>query len=133
MKIDICLSPDLLPRYELPGKVVIVVDILRATSTIVTALAAGITEVFPVATLDECAALGRERGCLTAAERDGLAAPDFDLGNSPFGFLDPARPVRGRSLAISTTNGSLLTVAGRFLPRTCTKMALPGAVNSALT
>ena len=106
MKIDICFSPDLLPRYELPGKVVVVVDVLRATSTIVTALAAGITEVFPVATLDECAALGRERGCLTAAERDGLAAPDFDLGNSPFGFLDPARPVRGRSLAISTTNGT---------------------------
>ena len=106
MKLDICFSPDLLPRYELPGKTVVVVDILRATSTIVTALAAGVAEVWPVATLAECAALGRAHGCLTAAERDGLPAPGFDLGNSPFGFLDPARPVLGRSLAISTTNGT---------------------------
>ena len=104
--VDICFSPDLLPRYELPGKVVVIVDILRATSTIVTALAAGVTEVFPVATLAECAALGQQHGCLTAAERDGMRAPGFDLGNSPFGFLDPARPVRGRALVISTTNGT---------------------------
>ena len=50
-----------------------IVDVLRATSTITTALAAGVTEVYPVGTLDECAALGREHGCLTAAERDGVA------------------------------------------------------------
>lgn len=106
MKLDLCLSPDLLPRCHLAGKVVVIVDILRATSTIVTALGAGVTQVFPVATLEECAALGQQHGCLTAAERDGLPAAGFDLGNSPFGFLDPARPVRGRALAISTTNGT---------------------------
>ncbi len=106
MKLDVCFSPELLPLYDLRGRVAVVVDILRASSTIVTALAAGVTHVFPVAGLDECAALGRTTGCLTAAERDGLAAPGFDLGNSPFGFLDPARPVRGRALALSTTNGT---------------------------
>jgi 2-phosphosulfolactate phosphatase len=105
LKVDICFSPDLLPLYQLPGRVAVIVDVLRATSTIVTALAAGVTEVFPVATLDECAALGREHGYITAAERDGVAAEGFDLGNSPFGFLNPNFPVRGRSLAISTTNG----------------------------
>ena len=104
--LDVCFSPDLLPRYDLTGQVVVVVDILRATSTIVTALAAGITHVWPVATLAECAALGQAQGCLTAAERDGVAAAGFDLGNSPFGFLDAARPVAGRALAISTTNGT---------------------------
>ncbi|MGI4821544.1 MAG: 2-phosphosulfolactate phosphatase [Janthinobacterium lividum] len=107
MKVDICFSPDLLPLYQLPGRVAVIVDVLRATSTIVTALAAGVPEVFPVATLDECAALGREHGYITAAERDGVAAEGFDLGNSPFGFLNPNFPVRGRSLAISTTNGTM--------------------------
>ncbi len=103
--IDICFSPDLIPLYDLQGRVAVIVDVLRASSTIVTALVAGITHVFPVASLDECAALGAA-GCLTAAERDGRPAAGFDMGNSPFGFLDPARPVRGRALAISTTNGT---------------------------
>ena len=105
--LDLCFSPDLLPLYELEGKVVVVVDILRASSTIVTAVGEGIRHVFPVATLEECAALGREQGCLTAAERDGLPAPGFDLGNSPFGFLTAGRPHAGRALSISTTNGTL--------------------------
>ncbi|WP_157568006.1 2-phosphosulfolactate phosphatase [Hymenobacter ginkgonis] len=107
MKVDICFSPDLLSLYDLQGRVAVIVDVLRATSTIVTALAAGVTEVFPTATLEECAALGREHGYITAAERDGIAAAGFDLGNSPFGFLDGKLPVRGRALAISTTNGTL--------------------------
>ena len=106
LKVDICFSPELLPLYDLRGQTAVIVDVLRASSTIVTALAAGITHVFPVATLAECAALGRATGCLTAAERDGRPAAGFDLGNSPFEYLDPARPVAGRALALSTTNGT---------------------------
>ena len=106
LKLDVCFSPDLLPLYDLQGKVAVIVDVLRATSTIVTAMAAGVPAVYPVATLDECAALGRERGYLTAAEREGVAAAGFDLGNSPFGFLDGKVAVAGRPLAISTTNGT---------------------------
>jgi 2-phosphosulfolactate phosphatase len=107
LKLDVCFSPELLPLYDLRGRVAVIVDVLRATSTIVTALAAGVTEVYPTATLEECAALGREQGCITAAERDGVAAAGFDLGNSPFGFLDGKLPVKGRALAISTTNGTM--------------------------
>ena len=106
-KLDICFSPELLPLYDLRGQVAVIVDILRASSTIVTALGEGVTHVFPVATLEECAAYGQQPGCLTAAERDGLPAVGFDLGNSPFGFLEAARPVRGRALSISTTNGTV--------------------------
>lgn len=106
MKLDICFSPALLPLYDLRGRVAVIVDVLRATSTIVTALAQGVTEVFATATLEECAALGRDMGCITAAERDGIAAAGFDLGNSPFGFLDGKIAVQGRALAISTTNGT---------------------------
>ena len=105
-KLDICFSPELLPLYDLRGQVAVIVDILRASSTIVTALGEGITHVFPVASLEECAQYGQQPGCLTAAERDGRPAAGFDLGNSPFGFLDAARPVRGRGLSISTTNGT---------------------------
>ena len=107
MKLDVCFSPELLPLYDLRGRVAVIVDVLRATSTIVTALAAGVTEVFPTATLEACAALGRDHGCITAAERDGVAAAGFDLGNSPFGFLDGKLAVQGRALAISTTNGTM--------------------------
>ncbi|MBD2768210.1 2-phosphosulfolactate phosphatase [Hymenobacter sp. BT664] len=105
-KLDICFSPELLPLYDLRGQVAVIVDILRASSTIVTALGEGVTHVFPVASLEECAAYGRQHGCLTAAERDGLPAPGFDLGNSPFGFLNADRPPHGRALSISTTNGT---------------------------
>ena len=105
-KVDICFSPELLPLCDLHGKVAVIVDILRATSTIVTAWGEGISHVFPVVSLEECTALGQEQGCLTAAERDGLPAVGFDLGNSPFGFLEPGQPLRGRALAISTTNGT---------------------------
>lgn len=104
--LDICFSPELLPLYDLRGQVAVIVDILRASSTIVTALGEGVTHVFPVASLEECTVYGQQHGCLTAAERDGVPAPGFDLGNSPFGFLDEARPVRGRALSISTTNGT---------------------------
>jgi 2-phosphosulfolactate phosphatase len=105
-KLDICFSPELLPLYDLRGQVAVIVDILRASSTIVTALGEGVTHVFPVSSLEECTAYGQEHGCLTAAERDGLPAAGFDLGNSPFGFLDANRAVRGRALTISTTNGT---------------------------
>ena len=105
-KLDLCFSPELLPLYDLRGKVAVIVDILRATSTIVTALGEGITHVFPVASLDECTAYGQEHGCLTAAERGGVPAAGFDLGNSPFGFLESGRPLSGRALTISTTNGT---------------------------
>ncbi|GAB2966007.1 2-phosphosulfolactate phosphatase family protein [Hymenobacter coalescens] len=104
--IDICFSPELLPLYDLRGRVAVVVDVLRATSSIVTALASGVTHVFAVAELAECRAVGQEHGCLTAAERDGRQAKGFDLGNSPFGYLDGQLPVRGRAVAISTTNGT---------------------------
>ena len=105
-KLDICFSPELLPLYDLRGQIAVIVDILRASSTIVTALGEGVTHVFPVASLEECTAYGQQHGSLTAAERDGLSAPGFDLGNSPFGFLDATCLVRGRSLTISTTNGT---------------------------
>ncbi|SMB97327.1 2-phosphosulfolactate phosphatase [Hymenobacter roseosalivarius DSM 11622] len=103
--LDVCFSPELLTLYDLRGKVAVVVDILRATSSMVTALAAGITHIIPVAELAECRAFAPQ-GYLTAAERDGVQAEGVDLGNSPFGYLDGKVSVKGRALAITTTNGT---------------------------
>lgn len=101
-----CLTPELLPQHgALRGTSVVVVDILRATSVMVTALAHGVARIVPVAELDECRALGRDHGYLTAAERDGRQAEGFDLGNSPFSYQSEA--TRGRVLAMTTTNGTL--------------------------
>ncbi|MFD2786517.1 2-phosphosulfolactate phosphatase [Hymenobacter rubripertinctus] len=103
--LDICFSPELLPLFDLKGKVAVVVDVLRATSSIVTALAAGVTHMMPFSELAECRAMAAQ-GYLTAAERDGRQAEGVDLGNSPFGYLDGVVAVQGRAVAITTTNGT---------------------------
>ncbi|MBW7465472.1 2-phosphosulfolactate phosphatase [Pontibacter aydingkolensis] len=101
--IDVCYSPELLHLYDLKGKAVVAVDILRATSTMVTAFAHGATDIFPVMKLEECQAYAA-KGCLIAAERDGVKAEGFDLGNSPFAYMNGN--VQGRTIAITTTNGT---------------------------
>lgn len=103
--LDICFSPELLPLFDLRGRVAVVVDVLRATSSIVTALAQGVTHMVPVSEVAECQAMAAD-GYLTAAERDGRQAQGVDLGNSPFGYLDGVVAVRGRAVAITTTNGT---------------------------
>jgi 2-phosphosulfolactate phosphatase len=102
--IDICLTPELLHQYELEGKIVVVVDILRATSCMVTGLANGVEEIIPVSTLDECRAL-KALGYFTAAERNGAKAEGVDMGNSPFEYMEDR--VKGQKVAVTTTNGTL--------------------------
>ncbi|MFD3002526.1 2-phosphosulfolactate phosphatase [Pontibacter toksunensis] len=101
--IDVCYSPELLHLYDLEGKAVVAVDILRATSTMVTAFAHGARDIFPVMDLEECRAFS-QKGCLTAAERNGIKADGFDFGNSPFSYMNGA--VESQSIAITTTNGT---------------------------
>ncbi|UOQ65279.1 2-phosphosulfolactate phosphatase [Hymenobacter volaticus] len=103
--LDICFSPELLTLYDLRGRVAVVVDVLRATSSIVTALAQGVTHLVPVSEVTECQAMAAQ-GYLTAAERDGRQMEGVDLGNSPFGYLDGIVAVRDRAVAITTTNGT---------------------------
>ncbi|WMN07603.1 2-phosphosulfolactate phosphatase [Marivirga arenosa] len=102
--IDVCLTPELLHQYNLENKIVVVVDILRATSCMVSGFSNGVTEIIPVSTLEECKAL-QEKGYLAAAERNGSKAEGFDLGNSPFEYLDSK--MKGEKVAVTTTNGTL--------------------------
>nr|MCU0358156.1 2-phosphosulfolactate phosphatase [Cyclobacteriaceae bacterium] len=78
--IDVCLSPDLMHLYPVADRTVVVVDILRATSCMVTALAHGVAGIKPFASLEDCLAM-KAQGYLTAGERNGEKVPGFDFGN----------------------------------------------------
>jgi 2-phosphosulfolactate phosphatase len=108
--IDVCMTPDLVELYGTKGKVVVVIDILRATSCMTTAIAHGVKSIIPVATLDECRSL-KEKGCIAAAERDGKTADGFDLGNSPFSYMEKA--LSGKTIAVTTTNGTQAIVRSK--------------------
>jgi 2-phosphosulfolactate phosphatase len=102
--IDVCLSPNLIDLYDLEGKIVVVVDILRATSVMVTAMAYGACEIFPVATLEEAQGY-LDKGFLCAAERGGAQVEGFPLDNSPFSYMNDK--IKDQAIVITTTNGTL--------------------------
>ena len=103
-KIDVCLSPDLLDRFNLENKIVVVVDILRATSCMVTALANDVPEIRTFSNAECCRGM-REKGYVIAGERNGQIIEGFDLGNSPLSYLN--RDFAGKKIAMTTTNGTV--------------------------
>ena len=102
-KIDVCFSPDLIHQYDISDRCVVVIDVLRATSCMVAGLGSGVQSITPVATVEECEALGKE-GYVMAGERGGEKLPQFDMGNSPFEYMQQA--LKGKKIAASTTNGT---------------------------
>lgn len=105
--LEVCFSPSLLHLYDTKDKVVVIIDIFRATSTITTALANGAEKVIPVASVDECIALGEQHiGSITAGERNGQVAPGLQYGNSPLEY--PVDFIKGKVLNLTTTNGTRL-------------------------
>jgi 2-phosphosulfolactate phosphatase len=101
--IDVCLSPDLMHLYPVKDQAVVVVDILRATSCMTTAFAFGIGSIRPFAKLEDCLSM-KAQGYFTAGERDGKKVDGFDLGNSPFEYMEAS--LRGKRIAFTTTNGT---------------------------
>lgn len=108
--VETCLSPELFNLFDIRGKVVVVIDILRATSCITTALAHGVGGIIPMADLEECRKY-KEKGLLIAGERDGKTVEGFDLGNSPFSYMEPS--LKGRTIAFTTTNGTQAIAAAQ--------------------
>lgn len=102
-KVEVCVSPALYPYYENPDAIVVVTDVLRASSAIVTAFMNGVERIIPVGTLEEAKAL-KDQGFMVAAERDGIVRNFADFGNSPYNF-SPER-VAGKQIVYSTTNGT---------------------------
>ena len=101
--VEIVLSPLLLPLTNLKGKTVVIIDILRATSTICAALDNGANSITPVISVEE--ALSYQSGpYLVAGERNGEKAEGFDFGNSPLEYSPEV--ITGKDIVLTTTNGT---------------------------
>lgn len=104
-ELNVCLTPALIPLYQVEDYIVVIVDIFRATSSICYGIENGAEAIIPVAEVEECAAY-REKGLnyLLAAERDGKVVDGFDFGNSPFSYVK--EKVSGKTVVLTTTNGT---------------------------
>ena len=114
MKIDVFFTPLGLNAGDLSGRGVIVVDVLRTTTSIVTALANGAKAVVPAATSEEAVRLTanlEKNGYVLAGERKSLKIEGFALGNSPREMTPEA--VGGKTIYFSTTNGTPALVAAQ--------------------
>jgi 2-phosphosulfolactate phosphatase len=102
--IEVCFSPALYPyKTTTDNFVVVIVDVLRATSSFCAAFDSGIEAIIPVSGLEELREY-KNSGYLTAAERDGKKVDFVDFGNSPTVFLQ--QNLKSKKLAYSTTNGT---------------------------
>ncbi len=119
--LETCFSPALYEKDVHSQSIVVVIDVLRASSAICTAFENGASEIIPVAEVSEAREY-KSRGYLVAAERDGFVLDFADFGNSPFNFTRDK--VEGKTIVYSTTNGTGIiniassaycTVIGSFL------------------
>lgn len=113
MRIDVFFTPGELHNKPLTGRVAAVIDVLRATSTIVEAMANGARSVFPAATMDDAVTLAQTLGrkeVLLTGERGSRKIEGFDLGNSPLEYTRDV--VADKVVVMTTTNGTPALVAG---------------------
>lgn len=104
--LNTVLSPSLLKLYDVSNSIVVIIDVLRATSTIATALYNGAKEIIPVDSVAECIKLGKQMEVITAGERDGKIAEGLQFGNTPFQYTPEF--INGKTLVLTTTNGTKL-------------------------
>ncbi|WP_295126049.1 2-phosphosulfolactate phosphatase [uncultured Chitinophaga sp.] len=105
-RLEVCLSPALLHLYDVKSSIVVIIDVLRATSTICTALYNGASKIIPVASVEECVSIGKQLEAITAGERDGKIAEGLKHGNSPFEYSRDF--IEGKVMVLTTTNGTKL-------------------------
>ena len=106
-QLEVCLSPALLHLFDTKDRVVVIIDVFRATSTIAAALDNGAKSVIPVASVEECIDLGNSiPNSITAGERNGKVVEGLQHGNSPSEY--PRTFVEGKTLVLTTTNGTKL-------------------------
>jgi 2-phosphosulfolactate phosphatase len=121
VRVDVVFTPD----ESGAAPTGIVIDVIRATSTICQALAAGYERVFCAAEVEEARALRDELGeGILGGERHAVTIPGFDLGNSPREYVEPA----GSTLILSTTNGTRAVVAAA---RRCKRVYVASLLNLA--
>jgi 2-phosphosulfolactate phosphatase len=116
MRLDVALTPDRLDHAALPTATVLVVDVLRASTTMIAALGNGCAGIVPVSEPAEAHRRARAMGpgALVAGERKGRMIDGFDLGNSPL-EMTPER-VGAKTLIFTTSNGTRALLAVRAAP-----------------
>lgn len=102
-KIEVCLTPALIDLYDIEESIVVVIDILRATSSITYGIDNGAEAIIPVANVEDCLTYA-DKGYLLAAERNGEVVTGYDFGNSPFSYT--TEKVSGKTIVLTTTNGT---------------------------
>ena len=102
-KIEVCLTPALIDLYDIEESIVVVIDILRATSSITYGIDNGAEAIIPVANVEDCLTYA-DKGYLLAAERNGEVVTGYDFGNSPFSYTP--EKVSGKTIVLTTTNGT---------------------------
>lgn len=101
--IEVCLTPALLNLYGIENSIVVVIDVLRATSSITYGIDNGAEAIIPVAHVEDCLKYA-DSGYLLAAERNGEVVEGYDFGNSPFSYTK--EKVGGKTVVLTTTNGT---------------------------
>ena len=109
-KVEVCLLPELVRPEMVTGKVVVVIDVFRASSAIITGLAHSVDHFLAVTDPLE-AKKYQHQGYLAAGERGGEQLPGFDLGNSPFDYAP--EKVKGKRVVITTSNGTRAIAAAQ--------------------
>jgi 2-phosphosulfolactate phosphatase len=105
MRLDVLFLPAELPAREHPQRIAAVVDVIRATTTIVTAFQHGCRSIQPVASVEEAREARAVRpDAILAGEKGGKRLPGFDMGNSPREFM--AGHAAGREVILNTSNGT---------------------------
>lgn len=102
--VRICVSPILYPLYKEENSITVVVDILRATSAICTALHHGMKGVIPISKIEEADVFAGD-DYIHAAERGGEIVGGFEYGNSPLSYINNPETI-GKTLVLTTTNGT---------------------------
>ncbi len=102
-RVEVCFTPGEYEYFKGEYDIVVVIDVLRATSAICAAFQNGIKSIIPVATIDEAREY-QKKGYLVGAERKGQIVEGFDFGNSPFSYIKDE--LKGKEVVLSTTNGT---------------------------
>lgn len=102
--VEVCIAPNNYYLYTEYNDIVVVIDVLRATSAICTAFDSGVEKIIPVPTVDEARKYIGKKNYIVAAERNGEIVEGFDFGNSPFNYMD--HDLTGKTLVLTTTNGT---------------------------
>ena len=101
--VEVCFTPGEYAYYKDDYEIVVVIDVLRATSAICAAFDNGIKAIIPVPTVEEAWEY-KQKGYLAGAERKGQIVDGFDFGNSPFSYMK--EEFRGKEVVLTTTNGT---------------------------